>query len=106
MPENVPDAPIHDKEATEAVAVPSPLVQVDESDPVPDLSDEDFKDLYSAVQGMVHLLSDPSSFKNSIREKVEKKALSAEWNDIVEILPHAPLLQRVGQQWYWLFDIN
>jgi hypothetical protein len=55
---------------------------------------------------MVRLLSDPYRFKNSIREKVEKKALSAEWNDIVEILPNAPLLERVGQQWYWLFDIN
>jgi hypothetical protein len=105
MSENMPDTPAQKDEVTE-VAVPSSLVQADGTDPEPDLSEVDFESLYSAVEQMANLLSDPSNLKNSIREKVEKKALPAEWNDIVEILPNAPLLQRVGEEWHWLFDIN
>src|SRR5262249_41558067 len=53
-----------------------------------------------------NLLSDPNSLKNGIREKIAQKTLSADWADIVEVLPDKPLLQRVGEEWHWLFDIN
>jgi hypothetical protein len=106
MSEEIPEDPSLTNEATEAAVTPIPSAQLDESDSVPDLSEVDFGSLYSAIDQMANLLCDPNSLKNSIREKIARKALSGKWADVVEMLPDKPLLQRVGDEWHWLFDIN
>ena len=70
------------------------------------LSDVDFNSLYGSIQQAAYLLSDPKSFKASIQYKVTKKDFSEEWNDVVGMVPDHALLQFVGQEWHWLYDIN
>jgi hypothetical protein len=106
MFEEIPEGPAQTGEVNEPAGTTAPSTQREESDPVPDLSEVDFNSLYSAIEQMANLLCDPNSLKISIQEKIRQKTLPAEWNDLVEVLPDKPLLQRVGNEWHWLFDIN
>jgi hypothetical protein len=87
-------------------ATPNNSIHSDEGDSPPELSEADFGTLYSAIEQMANLLSDPDSFKNRLRGRIANKILPPEWADLVEILPDKPILQRVGEEWHWLFDFN
>jgi hypothetical protein len=93
-----PEVPISSDVETVAVHV--------SEEPVSKLSDVDFDLLYSAVEQMSNLLSDLGLFKANVSQKIARKQLPQEWSDVVEILPDKPLLQKVGEEWHWLFDIN
>jgi hypothetical protein len=70
------------------------------------LSDVDFEGLYSVILQAANLLCDSGSLKASIRDKVTKKTFSVEWGDLVDMIPDSAILQRVGDEFHWLFDIN
>jgi hypothetical protein len=95
MPEELADNS-NVKPAEEDASAPQP----------PELSDVNLNVLYSVVEQMANLLSDATSFRENVRKKVADKQLAPEWNDVVEMLPNQPLLKKVGEEWYWLFDIN
>jgi hypothetical protein len=80
---------------------PSPHPQ----SPAPVLSDVDFKVLYGSIQQVARLLSNPTTFKASVEDKL-RKTFSEEWNDVKGMIRDPALLQLVGDKWYWLFDIN
>ncbi|KAA6456021.1 ATP-binding protein [Acidobacteria bacterium AB60] len=78
----------------------------DDADRASLLSEVDFSGLFNSVLQAANLLSDHESFKTSIQDKVAKKTFGSEWTAVVDMIPAHPLLQKVGEEWHWKYDIN